>query len=104
MKGFWILDFELSIRRFQSQQIICLAFCAVLFAICSEAEAQQKKLARIGFLSATLPSFLSARADAFQQGLRELGYIEGQNVIIEWRFAERRGAASISRNKESRGY
>jgi putative tryptophan/tyrosine transport system substrate-binding protein len=82
------LDFGFSIRRFQSQQIICLALSALLFAICSVAEAQQKKLARIGFLSATLPSFLSARFDAFQQGLRELGYVEGQNIMIEWRFAE----------------
>ena len=88
MKGFWILDFGFSIRRFQSQQIICLALCAVLFAICSVAGAQQKKVARIGFLSATLPSFLSARAQAFQQGLRELSYVEGQNIIIEWRFAK----------------
>jgi putative tryptophan/tyrosine transport system substrate-binding protein len=53
------------------------------------AEAQQpKKVPRIGFLSAASPSTISARIDAFRQGLRELGYLEGKNIFIEWRFAE----------------
>ena len=68
--------------------VIHLTLCAMLFALCLPAEAQQKKVARIGFLSATSPSSLSARAEAFRQGLRELGYVEGQNIVIEWRFAE----------------
>jgi len=62
---------------------------AVLFALCSSIEAQQaKKVARIGFLSVASPSVLSARIEAFRQGLRELGYLEGKNIAIEWRFAE----------------
>jgi len=53
------------------------------------AEAQQpKKVQRIGFQSAASPSAISPRADAFGQGLRELGYVEGKNIVIEWRYAE----------------
>ncbi len=49
---------------------------------------QPKKVPRIGFLSAASPAALSARAEAFRQGLRELGYEEGKNIVIEWRYAE----------------
>jgi putative ABC transport system substrate-binding protein len=53
------------------------------------AEAQQpKKVPRIGFLAALSHSAVSARIEAFQQGLRELGYVEGKNIVIEWRYAE----------------
>jgi putative ABC transport system substrate-binding protein len=53
------------------------------------ADAQQpKKVPRIGFLLAPSRSALSERVDAFRQGLRELGYIEGQNIVIEYRYAE----------------
>jgi ABC-type uncharacterized transport system substrate-binding protein len=53
------------------------------------AEAQQaKKVPRIGFLSATPASAVADRTKAFREGLRDLGYIERQNIIIEWRFAE----------------
>jgi len=52
------------------------------------AEAQQaKKLPRIGILSPGFPG-PSPLLDAFRQGLRELGYVEGQNIAIEYRFAE----------------
>jgi putative tryptophan/tyrosine transport system substrate-binding protein len=52
-------------------------------------EAQQPtKVPRIGFLFASSPSNLSARFEGFRQGLRELGYIEGKNIVIERRFAE----------------
>lgn len=55
------------------------------------AEAQQPaKVPRIGFLGALSPSALSARIDAFQQGLRELGYVEGKSLVIEYRWAERK--------------
>jgi len=53
------------------------------------AEAQQpKKIPRIGFLCAPSPVTVSARIEAFRPGLRELGYIEGQNVVVEYRYAE----------------
>jgi putative tryptophan/tyrosine transport system substrate-binding protein len=65
------------------------ALCAMLFALCLPAEAQQpKKIPRIGFLAAPSQSFFSARAEGFRQGLRDLGYIEGKNILIEYRYAE----------------
>jgi putative tryptophan/tyrosine transport system substrate-binding protein len=63
---------------------------AVTFAMCGAvARAQQPaKVSRIGFLSAASPSSMSARVEAFRQGLRELGYVEGKNIVIESRYAE----------------
>ena len=61
----------------------------VLLALAVIAEAQQpKKVARIGFLGASSASVLAARIEAFRQGLRDLGYVEGKNIVIEWRSAE----------------
>ena len=52
-------------------------------------EAQQPtKVPRIGYLSGSGLSVLAARIEAFRQGLHELGYVEGKNIIIEWRSAE----------------
>jgi len=47
-----------------------------------------QKVPRIGFLGATTESAEAARLEAFRQGLRELGYAEGQTIAIEWRWAE----------------
>jgi len=56
--------------------------CIALFA-----EGQQpKKIPRIGYLGGAAP--FSARREAFRQGLRYLGYVEGKNIIIEWRSGE----------------
>ena len=52
------------------------------------AGAQPTKIPRIGFLIGTSLSANSARIDGFRQGLRELGYVEGKNIVIEWRYAE----------------
>src|SRR5882724_986535 len=53
------------------------------------AEAQQPpKISRIGFLSTTSPSNVPTRLEAFRQGLRDLGYVEGKNIVIEYRDAE----------------
>jgi putative ABC transport system substrate-binding protein len=61
----------------------------VFVANISVAQAQQSlKIPRIGFLIAASPSSVSARLEAFRQGLRELGYVEGKNIVIEWRYAE----------------
>ena len=60
-----------------------------LLALGVIAEAQQpKKVPRIGFLGASSASVLAARIEAFRQGLRDLGYVEGKNIVIEWRSAE----------------
>src|SRR5690242_10224713 len=59
---------------------------AMLFALCRSGEAQQQeRIARIGYLSATSPQ---PRDEAFRQGLHDLGYLEGKNIVIDWRFAE----------------
>ncbi len=61
----------------------------VLLAVGVIADAQQPtKILRIGYLSSDSPSTIAVRIEAFRQGLRELGYVEGKNVVIEWRFAE----------------
>ncbi len=61
----------------------------VLLALGVIAEAQQpKKVPRIGYLSSGDPASESTRAEAIRQALRELGYIEGQNIAIEYRYAE----------------
>ena len=61
----------------------------VLLALGVIAEAQQpKKVPRIGFLFGSSLSANSARHEAFRQGLRELGYVEGKNIVIDWRSAE----------------
>jgi ABC-type uncharacterized transport system substrate-binding protein len=71
------------------KQIRPLALCAMLLALWVPAEAQQpKKVPRIGFLSGVSPSTNAARVEAFRQGLRELGYVEGKNIVIEYRYAE----------------
>ena len=67
-------------------KITVLTLCAMLFALCLPGQAQQpKKVPRIGYQSA---GSSGEREQAFRQGLRELGYIEGQNIVIEWRFAQ----------------
>ena len=49
---------------------------------------QSTKVPRLAFLGTTSPSDISARVEAFRQGLREIGYVEGQNITIEYRWAE----------------
>jgi ABC-type uncharacterized transport system substrate-binding protein len=67
-------------------KIMVPSLCAMLFALCLPAEGQQSnKIPRIGFLSGVSLSVLAARVEAFRQGLRELGYVEGKNIVIEWR-------------------
>jgi putative ABC transport system substrate-binding protein len=69
---------------------ITLWLLATLFlANVSLAEAQQaEKVPRIAYLSASSASSQASRVEVFKQGLRELGYVEGKNIAIEWRFAE----------------
>jgi putative ABC transport system substrate-binding protein len=72
-----------------AKNIILFALCCLLLAPCSAVRAQQpKKVARIGYLSNTDPATESARSEAIRLALRELGYIEGQNIAIEYRYAE----------------
>src|SRR5215475_8230816 len=71
-----------------TKMIVCL-FTAILLFTASFAEAQQpRQVPRIGFVTAGSSSTIAARIEALRQGLRDLGYTEDQNIIIEWRFAE----------------
>ena len=68
------------------------SLCAMLFALCLPAEAQQpSKVPRIGYLSNRVKPTATTRdlfEDAFRQGLRDLGYSEGKNILLEYRYAE----------------
>jgi putative ABC transport system substrate-binding protein len=76
-------------RRLVSKKILAIALATLTLASVHLAEAQQPtKIPRIGFQGAAFPSAVSARIEAFRQGLRELGYVEGKNILIEWRYAE----------------
>jgi putative ABC transport system substrate-binding protein len=62
---------------------------AIFLTTVSLGEAQQpKKMPRIGYLGSGTLSAGAARIEAFRQGLRELGYVEGKNIVIEYRYAE----------------
>jgi hypothetical protein len=77
--------------------IIRLTLCAMLFAFCSSAEAQQpKKVFRIGYLSTVERTRDSARAEAIRLALRELGYIEGQNIATEYDMRRGRSIGTLS--------
>jgi putative ABC transport system substrate-binding protein len=73
------------------QKFVALALSAMLFALCCSAEGQQTKtIPRIGFLAAGSPSTREYSVTAFGQGLHDLGYLEGKNILIEYRWAEGR--------------
>ena len=68
---------------------LLIAVALVAFAVIAQAQ-QPKKVPRIGFLVSGSPSSTRevGQVEAFRQGLRELGYVEGQNIAIEYRYAE----------------
>jgi putative ABC transport system substrate-binding protein len=73
-----------------SKIAICLLLTFFLLTV-SLAQAQQPgKVPRIGYLTAASLSTIPHRIEAFRQGLRELGYVEGKNIVIEWRYVERK--------------
>src|SRR5215472_7360010 len=73
-----------------TKMIICL-FAAALLSTASFVEAQQtKKVPRIGFLDNSTASGSAVLLEAFRQELRKLGWIEGKNIAIEYRFAEQK--------------
>ena len=71
------------------KSILFWLLTTILLIIAPATEAQQPtKIPRIGFLATVSPSTISDRVEAFRQGLRELGYVEGKNIVTEWRYAE----------------
>jgi putative tryptophan/tyrosine transport system substrate-binding protein len=72
-----------------TRKFLSLLLTTFFLATASSANAQQpKKVSRIGVLRAGSPSSNAAQREAFRQGLRDLGYIEGQNLVVENRYAE----------------
>jgi len=80
-----VLTLKSAIRNSQSAILVC----ALLFALGSVTEAQQtRKVARIGFLVPGSKAMFSTRVDTFRHGLADFGYVEGHNVIIEYRYGD----------------
>src|SRR5213593_3730026 len=69
--------------------VLSILFVAVLLAVAVMAEAQQpKKVPHIGYLTLGSISSSAPRREAFRDALRNLGYVEGQNIIVEYRYAD----------------
>ena len=72
-----------------NNRVFTFALCVMLFALGAFAQAQQpKKVPRIGYLSARDQANDSPRSGGVLVGLRELGYVDGQNIAIEYRYAQ----------------
>ena len=90
MNRIWIgsgsgMNLKSAIRNFK----FAIIMVAMLLALCVPAEAQQPaKVPRIAFQTDAPAATIAARIEGFRQGLRELGYVEGRNIIVEWRSAE----------------
>jgi putative ABC transport system substrate-binding protein len=76
--------------KIENRKWLGIVAIVIALGICgARAEAQQPtKIPRIGFLTASSVPVISARLDSFRQGLRELGYVEGKNIVVEDRYAE----------------
>ncbi|HEY6198954.1 MAG TPA: hypothetical protein VI231_10110, partial [Candidatus Binatia bacterium] len=69
-----------------NKKLWALAAAALFGALNVSAEAQQTKIPRIGYLTGSGSDSNTAFRTAFLQGLRDLGYIEGKNVLLEYRY------------------
>src|SRR5262249_26013806 len=79
------------IREKMKMKITVLAFGAMLFALCSSADAQQTgKIFRIGFLAASTASGNTGPLDTFRQEMHKFGWIEGKNIAFDYRYGEQK--------------
>jgi putative tryptophan/tyrosine transport system substrate-binding protein len=79
------------VEKNMNRKITGLALCSMLLAPCSALAAQQAgKIFRIGYLDNSTASGIAVLLDAFRQELSKLGWIEGKNITIEYRFAEQK--------------
>ena len=82
---------QATVRKKSTKPTFGFALCAMLFALCGSTEAQQTgKIFRIGFLDSSTASGMAVLIDAFRQEMSKLGWIEGRNITIEFRFAEQK--------------
>ena len=88
----FVSDFDIRISDFYSligKRIFAITLATLILLSVYQAEAQQPtKVPRIGYLTNASLSASAARTEAFRQGLRELGYVEGKNILIASRAAE----------------
>jgi putative ABC transport system substrate-binding protein len=88
-KQFFALSFRSLLRARRICAAVLFALCSLLLAPCPSAHAQQpRKVTRIGYLSSQSPAYELARAEGIRLALRDLGYIEGQNIAIDYRYSE----------------
>ena len=76
-----------AIQNLKWAAVVALVLTFVMCGAVATAQ-QPQKVPRIGYLSSRDPASDSARSEAVQLGLRQLGYIEGQNIVVEYRYAE----------------
>src|SRR3970040_1977656 len=88
MERVWIDSFDIILKFPLRNLKSAILVGAVLFAPSFPAQAQQGKVPRIGLLVPSSASSYGTRIEAFRKGLRELKYVEGQNVNIEYRYAK----------------
>jgi len=74
------------LKLFSDLRLLISSLCALLFALCLSAEAQQPKMPKIGWLGTRSTS--AGGQEAIRRMLRELGYVEGKNITFEYRFAD----------------
>jgi putative ABC transport system substrate-binding protein len=85
--GFWSDNRKSKIENPKWVGVFAIAFTFAMCGVVVEAQ-QPKKVPRIGYLSSVDAASESTRSEAFRLALRELGYIEGQNIAIEYRYVE----------------
>src|SRR5262244_1068403 len=79
------------------KQILALSIGAMLLAVCGSVEAQQPgKIFRIGFLDGSTAAGMAVLLEAFRQEMSKLGWVEGKNFTIEYRFAENKGPERLT--------
>src|SRR5262249_39553381 len=76
-------------EKAMKKTFVGLTLCVLLFALCPPVSAQQPtKIPRVVWLTTGSPSIITGRVEAFRQAMRELGYVEGKNILIESRGAD----------------
>ena len=85
--GLWVLDWRKHLRTAEKPLLLLLA-TTVLAGSPAAAAQQAAKVFRIGVLLSGSSSSVESAGDAFRRGMGELGYVEGKNIVMEYRFAE----------------